>query len=331
MNGESEKQRDPGQKEKPLLIDDFLSQEAKKEPANPGELTEVAKGEGESEKELVDDFLLKEDKEKSVESGKLEGVSEEAREGTPEEGQVSGGDKRELEKVLKTIGGKKEKVETPENVVLSSKSGGKVLISEKTVLDTGKGGTIRTTGGYILTPSARDLLEELKIKIVDVQSVPGEDEDEKAAGVSVVALGSDHRGFELKKELRSHLIKNGVQVIDVGTDSPETCDFPDFAKKVADKIINEQAQRGVMIDGVGVGSAMAANKVKGIRAAVCNDTASAASSRAHNDANVLTMGSTIITASQAKEILDTWLKTPYEGGRHQKRVDKITELEQGSV
>ncbi|MBN1755371.1 ribose 5-phosphate isomerase B [bacterium] len=148
--------------------------------------------------------------------------------------------------------------------------------------------------------------------------------------VKSVALGSDHRGFELKKQLKQFLIMKGFEVADLGTDSPETCDYPDFAYLVAHAVVSDKAQRGIMIDSRGLASAMVANKVKGSRAAVCNDISSALSSRAHNDSNILALGAEVITTEQAKGILEVWLKTPFEGGRYQKRLDKISKIEQST-
>jgi len=142
-----------------------------------------------------------------------------------------------------------------------------------------------------------------------------------------VALASDHGGFELKEIIKKYLEKElNAEVMDFGTNSNEAVDYPDFAFLVACAVADKQVDRGIMIDGVGVASAMVANKLQGIRAAVCNDLFSANSSRAHNNANVLTMGARIIGCGLAKEIVKVFLNTEFEA-RHQGRIDKITRIE----
>lgn len=143
-----------------------------------------------------------------------------------------------------------------------------------------------------------------------------------------IVIGSDHGGFELKEKLKKWIVdKFSVEVIDVGTHSPESVDYPDFAIQVALKVANGEAEFGIMIDGVGVASAMVANKIPTIRAACCNEIFSAYNARAHNNANVLTMGSRVIGEEVAKRVVETFLTTEFEGGRHTRRVDKITAIE----
>jgi len=143
----------------------------------------------------------------------------------------------------------------------------------------------------------------------------------------VVAIGTDHGGVDLKALLKADLVELGYEVIDCGTDTKEAVDYPDIALAVAQYVASGKAWRGVVIDGAGIGSCMAANKVPGIRAALCYDYATAVNSREHNDANVLTLGAGLIGVSLAKQILKTWLATEYGGGRHAKRVDKIMAIE----
>jgi ribose 5-phosphate isomerase B len=143
----------------------------------------------------------------------------------------------------------------------------------------------------------------------------------------VVAIGADHGGFALKGELKLYLQGNGYEVLDLGTHSTEAVDYPDIAEAVARKVASGEAWRGVIIDGAGIGSCMAANKVAGVRAAMCYDHATAVNSREHNDANVLTLGAGLIGPALAKQIANTWLLTEFGGGRHAKRVEKITALE----
>lgn len=144
----------------------------------------------------------------------------------------------------------------------------------------------------------------------------------------VVAIGADHGGYEMKTALIQDLQAWGYTVLDAGTDSKEAVDYPDFAHAVARAVAGGQAWRGVMIDGAGIGSCMAANKVPGVRAAMAYDLSSALNSREHNDANLLTLGAGLIGLNLARQILKTWLETEFGGGRHQKRVDKITVVEQ---
>ena len=149
----------------------------------------------------------------------------------------------------------------------------------------------------------------------------------RGAGGGGIALGADHGGYPLKEILKAHLTSLGYNVIDCGTNSIEAVDYPDFAYAVARLVSEGKAWRGIVVDGAGIGSAMAANKVPGVRAALCYDHATAVNSREHNDANVLTLGAGLIGANLAKQIAETWLKTEFGGGRHAKRVEKIVEIE----
>jgi ribose 5-phosphate isomerase B len=143
----------------------------------------------------------------------------------------------------------------------------------------------------------------------------------------VIAIGSDHGGFSMKELLKSFLIEQGHKIIDVGTDSEKACDYPDFAYSVASLVSVGKADRGIMIDGIGVASSIVANKVPGIRAVPCNNEFAAHSSREHNNANVLTLGGRITEIVLAKSIAKIWLETPFSGGRHQQRVEKINDIE----
>ena len=142
-----------------------------------------------------------------------------------------------------------------------------------------------------------------------------------------IAIGADHGGYAMKEELKSHLQESGYEVIDCGTNSTDAVDYPDFAEAVARKVASGEAWHGIAIDGAGIGSCMAANKVPGVRAAMCYDHATAVNSREHNDANVLTLGAGMIGLALAKQIVDAWLRTEFGGGRHAKRVDKIMAIE----
>jgi ribose 5-phosphate isomerase B len=143
----------------------------------------------------------------------------------------------------------------------------------------------------------------------------------------VVAIGADHGGFELKEALKSDLKTLGFDVDDVGTNSKDAVDYPDFAHAVAQAVGSGKAWRGIMIDGAGIGSCIVANKVPGVRAGMAYDYSSAVNSREHNDTNVLTLGAGLIGVNLAKQIVKIWLTTEFAGGRHTPRVDKIKSVE----
>lgn len=142
-----------------------------------------------------------------------------------------------------------------------------------------------------------------------------------------VAIGADHAGFTLKEHLKGTLVLLGHEVNDLGTSSEASVDYPPICAAVGRAVVEGRADRGVMLGGSGQGEQMAANKIPGIRAALCNDLYTARMSRLHNNANVLTMGGRIVADGLADEILKVWLDTPFEGGRHQRRLDQIAELE----
>ena len=138
-----------------------------------------------------------------------------------------------------------------------------------------------------------------------------------------VAIGCDHGGFRYKESIMDYLKARNIEFIDVGTYTPESCDYPIIARKVAEKVISGEVDRGILVCGTGIGMSIAANKVHGIRAALCGDTYSARVSRAHNNANILCLGERVIGEHLALDIVDIWLKTGFEGGRHKRRVDII--------
>ena len=144
-----------------------------------------------------------------------------------------------------------------------------------------------------------------------------------------VSMGSDHAGYRLKEELKTFLQSEGHEVLDVGTDSEETVDYPDFCAAAARAVIDGRADRAIVLGGSGQGEQLAANKVRGTRAALCNDVHLAQLSRRHNDANVLAMGGRIVATELAKEIVKLWLATPFDGGRHARRLEQIAEIERG--
>ncbi|MGW8224933.1 MAG: ribose 5-phosphate isomerase B [Anaerolineales bacterium] len=142
-----------------------------------------------------------------------------------------------------------------------------------------------------------------------------------------IAIAADHGGYSLKENLKPYLQQQGYQVDDCGTHSTESVDYPDFAYAAAKKVSDGEAWRGIIIDGAGIGSCMVANKVHGVRAAMCYDHATAVNSREHNNANVLTLGAGMIEPSLARQIVMTFLNTTFGGGRHARRVDKIMDIE----
>ncbi len=144
---------------------------------------------------------------------------------------------------------------------------------------------------------------------------------------AVVAIGGDHGGFDMKAMLKTYLAELGFGVVDCGSYDKNPVDYPDIALAVAKMVSEGTAWRGIIIDGAGIGSCMAANKVPGVRAALCYDYATAVNSREHNDANVLTLGAGLIGNNLAKQIVKTWLSTDFGGGRHQPRIDKIIGIE----
>ena len=188
------------------------------------------------------------------------------------------------------------------------------------------GSTLKVESGTLVTPMARDAALSRKINIQEVPAASGQVAPAPSVG-RVIALGSDHGGFEVKEILKGYLAELGYRVLDVGTHSKDPVDYPDFAYAVAAHVANGSAFRGIVIDGAGIGSCMVANKVPGVRAAMCYDQMSAVNSRAHNDANVLTLGAGVLGPNLVKQIVKTWLNTNFEGGRHQPRIDKMMSVE----
>ncbi len=186
-------------------------------------------------------------------------------------------------------------------------------------------GELRVVIGSIITPSARDAAAARGVRILEL---PPDQVSGIAPPERIVALGADHGGFRMKETLKPVFAELGLEVRDVGVYDETAVDYPDIAEKVALLVADGKAGRGVVVDGAGIGSAIAANKIPGIRAALCYDRASARNSREHNDANVLTLGGRLLTPTQAEDVLRTWLATPFGGGRHAARVGKILQLEQ---
>jgi len=188
------------------------------------------------------------------------------------------------------------------------------------------GSTVQVESGTLVTPMARDAALNRKITLEEVPAASGQAAPASSGG-RVIALGTDHGGLEVKEMLKGYLAELGYRVLDVGTHSKDPVDYPDFAYAVAAHVANGGAFRGIVIDGAGIGSCMVANKVPGVRAAMCYDQMSAVNSRAHNDANVLTLGAGLLGPNLVKQIVKTWLSTNFEGGRHQPRIDKMMAVE----
>jgi ribose 5-phosphate isomerase B len=208
------------------------------------------------------------------------------------------------------------------------------LITEALVRDAARAGRsdLPIPKGALITPLARDTARELGITLAEAKATGDADCgcEKDAAGKAppgTLAIASDHAGFEIKAAMLEHAQKLGWTVRDLGTNSAQSVDYPDFAYAVARLVASGDVALGVMIDGVGVGSAMVANKVPGVRAACCSVEFAAFNARAHNDANVLTLGSRSVGLEANRRILEVFLQTAFEGGRHAGRVKKITDVE----
>lgn len=200
------------------------------------------------------------------------------------------------------------------------------VLTARDLEDIADGGEVAVAADTLVTPLAREEAERRRISIRVAAPAPGQSHASNHG--RIVALGADHGGYELKEELKTYLGEWGYAILDLGTSSKEAVDYPDFAEAVANAVARGDAWRGVVIDSAGIGSAIAANKVPGTRAALCYDRATARNSREHNDANLLSLGARLIPAEVAREILAVWLETPFAGGRHQRRVDKIRAIEE---
>ena len=146
-----------------------------------------------------------------------------------------------------------------------------------------------------------------------------------------IAIGNDHAAVDMKNHIKAYLEAKGYEVINFGTDTNDSVDYPIYGKRVADAIVSGECHLGVLICGTGIGISMAANKVKGIRAAVCSEPYSAELTRRHNDANIIAFGARVIDFSMGEKIVDAFLNAEYEGGRHQKRVDMLSDIEEGRL
>ncbi len=187
----------------------------------------------------------------------------------------------------------------------------------------------------ILTPLAKDKIKSLGMKIItkeEAERLYSEDPNiSSTVKEKRIAIGCDHTGFKVKNLLIKILSDKGFELIDVGTYDEQSCDYPDFAYAVASKVKEKKVDFGIVIDATGIPSAITANKVKGIRAATCYNEFSARSAREHNNANVLVIGAKSLGEETIKSILEVWLSTGFGGGRHQRRLNKITAIENNSL
>lgn len=206
----------------------------------------------------------------------------------------------------------------PTNVVDESV---KTVITESDVIGLSTASTLLVRADAVITPAAQDVLRERGITLQHKAS------GKVSGGVKTIGLGADHGGFATKEMLKTLLAAQGYQVRDFGTHSEDAVDYPDFAHAVAVAVANRTCDLGILIDGAGIGSCMAANKVPGVRAAMCYDEATARNSREHNYANVLTLGGKMLQREQIEKIVTAWLATPEGEARHGKRVAKIMAIE----
>lgn len=201
-------------------------------------------------------------------------------------------------------------------------------VTEADVMAVPPGGRLVLPAEAMVTPLARDAARDRGVMLEGGPGPAAEREPRPATASSrVVALGADHGGYAMKEDLKAYLAELGYAVTDLGTGGTEAVDYPDFAYAVARLVADGRAWRGIVVDGAGIGSCMAANKVPGVRAAMCYDHATAVNSREHNDANVLTLGGGLLGRALARDIVRTWLATEFGGGRHGRRVDKIMDIE----
>jgi len=204
------------------------------------------------------------------------------------------------------------KLITEDDVVKAIKRGSKVIVAEK---------------GSIITPLALDMIRNKKLTIIEKEIHDYSSSSSVKFPFKKIAIGSDHTGFKVKNVLIKYLTEKSYQVYDLGTMDEKSCDYPDFAEAVSEKVQQGKVDCGFIIDATGIPSSITANKLEGIRAATCYNEFSAKSARSHNDANVLVLGAKTLGEETIKSIVDVWLNTSFEGGRHQRRLDKITGIE----
>ena len=230
--------------------------------------------------------------------------------------------------VIRTLGEQSNSAHLQPNSSRQKKS----ILDAETVRQLPTNSTYEVDAHMIVTPLARQVALERHIQLSPTQSSTNQSVVTRATTISAnhktIAIGADHGGYQLKETLKAMLetADFGYTVVDCGTHSADSVDYPDYAYAVAQSVASGHAQFGIMIDGAGIGSCMAANKVPGVRAAMCYDQATAVNSKEHNNANVLTLGAGLIGTNLAKQIVTTWLNTDFGGGRHARRVNKIDDI-----
>src|SRR3970040_1036548 len=212
-------------------------------------------------------------------------------------------------------------------------AGRRPIVTEAAVQDLPFRGEFAAPTNALFTPLARQALIERQIRLTSPASSSPSVLSESSAGErsrrgrGPIALGSDHAGFSLKEDLKAYLAELGYAVVDCGASGTEPVDYPDFALAVGELVAGRRAERGILVDGAGIGSSVAANKVPGVGAHLCYDRATGGNSREHNDANVLTLGAGQIGTALARQIVRAWLETRFAGGRHARRVRQTLEME----
>jgi ribose 5-phosphate isomerase B len=209
----------------------------------------------------------------------------------------------------------------PDELPVARDESGKTVITEDDVRGLEDGARLRIAEGARLTPLAADIVREKRIELVRRPM------RRQSGAAKRIAVGADHGGFAMKEELKKFLAELGHLVRDYGTDSEAAVDYPDYAHAVARAVADQKADLGIIIDGAGVGSAITANKVPGVRAAACYSVAIARNAREHNDANVLTLGSKMVTLDEMRAIVRAWLSAEINEERHRRRVAKISAIE----
>jgi len=209
-----------------------------------------------------------------------------------------------------------KKVFTEEDIIRLHREGSNVVIAGKV---------------DIFTPSALDKVKEFNLTVKLLENGKSEIASVGPGISKIVAIGGDHTGFKIKSMISKYLTDKAYNVKDVGTFSEQSCDYPDFAYEVAQKVVKKEVEFGIIIDATGIPSAITANKVPGIRAATCYNEFSAKSAREHNDANILVLGAKTLGEETIKSIIDKWIVTDFAGERHQKRLDKITAIERRMI
>lgn len=226
--------------------------------------------------------------------------------------------------VIRTLGEESPVAHSHVNLSPQKKS----VLDAETIRQLPINSTYEVPANTLITPLARQVAMERQIQLSTTSLSLAPSPHSLASSDKTIAIGADHGGYQLKEEIKAMLetADFGYTVVDCGTHNKDSVDYPDYAYAVAQSVANGRSQYGIMIDGAGIGSCMAANKVPGVRAAMCYDQATAVNSKEHNNANVLTLGAGLIGPNLAKQIVTTWLNTEFGGGRHARRVNKIDDI-----